>query len=324
MVRRALTIVATLCVLVAVWVPAGRARAGALYWIQENCGSCSPVTRAGVDSVAPIFPNPQIFTVTSPLGATSVESTDAGAETWKLGAIAGAGVIIPSAEAGSEAAGPVTIAAAQIVEVPLTPTALFPIGTPITLSLNYLVSGSLHTDAIPSVPCCGGLSSSQMIASVHSMLRPNVAPADFLGDLQRFGFAADFDTDGDVHAFGDGTESSSGAFAGLGANSTFIVRVTTAPVNAHVGDVLTVGLGMFVAASESISLPGSFETSADLSHTLTLPSDGQAVFNLPDGYTINTPDGLIVNDHFVPAPEPGVFALLGASLVSIALARLRK
>src|SRR5262249_35661604 len=122
----------------------------------------------------------------------------------------------------------------------------------------------------------------------------------------------------------DGTGSSSGAFAGLGANSSFTVRITTAPVNAHVGDVLAVGLGMFVAASESISLPGSFETSADLSHTLTLPTDGQAVFNLPDGYTINPPDGLIVDNHFVPAPEPGILGLLGASLVSIGLVRLRR
>jgi hypothetical protein len=323
MVLRTLTVAVALFVVIAVGGPAGGARAGSLYWIVEDCNNCSPVTRAGVDSVAPIAPIPHVFTVTAPLGATSIESTAAGAETWKLDAIAGAGVIIPSAEAGGAAAGPVTIAAAQILQVPLTPTALFPAGTPITLSLNYVVTGSLQTDAIPPTPS-GPLSSSQMIASAHSMLRLNTDPADFLSDLQRFGFAADFDTDGDVHAFGDGTTSSSGAFAGLGANSSFLVRITTAPVTAHVGDVLTVGLGVFVAASESVFFPGTYQTSADLSHTLTLPTDGQAAFNLPDGYTINTPDGRIVDNHFVPVPEPGIFGLLGASLVSLGLVRLRR
>lgn len=67
---------------------------------------------------------------------------------------------------------------------------------------------------------------------------------------------------------------------------------------------------------------------SNFASTLTFPTSGP-VFNLPDGATVNSASGLIVNNRFVggsPAgvPEPGSLALLAIALGAFAFSRRRK
>jgi hypothetical protein len=53
---------------------------------------------------------------------------------------------------------------------------------------------------------------------------------------------------------------------------------------------------------------------SDYSHTLTFPASGP-VFNLPAGYTANSPDAHIVNNMFVPEPGSLVLLVSAGSLI---------
>ena len=284
---------------------AGTAQAFPLFYIQEDCTGCSLVARDGVDSVASITPFTQIRG-----HSTAVETVVAGAATWLLEAGADAGILNQGG-----ASGPDQAVAAAIVEVPLAPTALFPMGAPVAVSLNYVVTGSVQTPVF-SPPLLTG--SSEVHLAAESFLVPNADPQSFLPDLRQFGFAADFNADGNFAAFGDGTASGEGAFTGLPGTGDVDVNVVSESVNAHVGDTLTVGLGIFSAASLSVTSPtnGVFEASAHV--TLTLPTD-RPVFNLPAGYTVSTADRRIVDNQFVPEPDSP--AMGGVGLSALALAR---
>lgn len=66
----------------------------------------------------------------------------------------------------------------------------------------------------------------------------------------------------------------------------------------------------------------SSSADGDFLDTFSLPTSGP-VFNLPDGYTVNSLSGLIVDNRWVGAPtgavpEPGSLALLGAGIAGLA------
>ena len=89
----------------------------------------------------------------------------------------------------------------------------------------------------------------------------------------------------------------------------------------------TVALDMSVVSTAFNSDGGSgFSTAfADFGHTLSFATD-RPVFNLPDGYTVNSVSAGIVNNHFsAPAgvPEPGSLAMVGLGLVGV-LSSLRR
>ncbi|HTR37308.1 MAG TPA: PEP-CTERM sorting domain-containing protein [Bryobacteraceae bacterium] len=68
---------------------------------------------------------------------------------------------------------------------------------------------------------------------------------------------------------------------------------------------------------------------ANFIDTVSFPFSG-VVFDLPDGYTVNSAEGMIVDNHFVGAentsavPEPGSLPILLAGFAAIALLHLRR
>jgi len=92
-------------------------------------------------------------------------------------------------------------------------------------------------------------------------------------------------------------------------------------------DLLTAaGAGGAAGSDQPENGIGTAAGSSDFSHTVTFPGSG-VVLNLPEGWTANSLDGCIVDNHFIcgSAPEPAA-ALVGAvSLGSLLLlARWRR
>jgi hypothetical protein len=118
-----------------------------------------------------------------------------------------------------------------------------------------------------------------------------------------------------------------GVFAGDSAPTGFTTAMTELPV----GTLFSVSLGLGTTAFASWGSGGGAEgelTTVDLtalsdfSNTFTFATTGP-VFNLPDGYTVNSVSGDIVNNRFVggPAatPEPPALIMLGSGLLSLAV-----
>jgi hypothetical protein len=289
------------------------AEATNLFYIQQNCGlGCSPITAEGVASPVPITPFSQNRTATDTLGNTRTELVDGDAGRGVAGASSNA---FASVSQGANAAGPVTSTAAFVLQLP-SPTGL-PIGTEYTVALHGAVSGTIQTPFFPPQPCCA-FSDANVVLAARSILTVNTNPQDFVPDLQRFGFAADWTDLGDFHSFGDGSAFGTGVFDSLGANDSFVLPFETPFITAHVGDTLTVGLGLFTAASVTASQVGFWGASASLMHTISFATDGP-LFVLPDGLTLNTPDGLIVDNRFVPdgATAPVPTAVLEPSTLAL-------
>jgi len=295
------------------------AEATNLFYIQQNCGlGCSPTTANGDGSPVPIVPFSQNRTKTDVFGNTITELVEGYSARGLVGASSAALLGIASPIQGGAAAGPSSSTAAFVLQLP-SPTGL-PIGTEYSVAFNGAISGDIHTPIFAPAPCCV-LSDANVALAARSILTVNTDPQDYLPDLLRFGFEADWTNLGDFHSFGDGSVFTSGVFDPLGANGSFVLPFTTPVIKAHVGDTLTVGLGLFTAASNMSFQEGGWDASASLMHTLSFALD-RALFVLPDGLTMNTPDGLIVNNRFIPdgAPipaavlEPGTLALVGLAL----------
>jgi len=104
--------------------------------------------------------------------------------------------------------------------------------------------------------------------------------------------------------------------------------LVTSPVWVQTYRPVTVQLGMDLHLSAGGDFGGG-EAQADYSETLSFNPYGPA-FNLPDGYTVNSDDGLIVDNHFVgwpagsSAPEPATGMLLLPALMALAAFRARR
>jgi hypothetical protein len=60
---------------------------------------------------------------------------------------------------------------------------------------------------------------------------------------------------------------------------------------------------------------------ADFGHSFDFPV-GSDLFNLPAGVTVNEPDRFIVDNRFVPVPEPG--GLLAVALAAVSFLTTRR
>lgn len=130
--------------------------------------------------------------------------------------------------------------------------------------------------------------------------------------------------------FGQGTVRSNlagtGLLAGIPSAGSILVAttITTPTVMFTVGPAHILEIGLTVAANANRI--GNAEI--DFAHTLSFPTNGP-VFNLPDGYTIDSPDLGIVDNRFgseggSSVPEPSTMALTASALAAAGLLRRKR
>jgi hypothetical protein len=106
--------------------------------------------------------------------------------------------------------------------------------------------------------------------------------------------------------------------SGLLQNFTGSDDLTSAPFSVTANQAFTVLIELGIDA-QSVLAPddtGSASAAAHFGNTLTFVTDGP-VFDLPAGYTANSISGNIVDNHFLPVPEPARIWLLGTGCVGL-------
>ena len=128
------------------------------------------------------------------------------------------------------------------------------------------------------------------------------------------GFGVDL---GGISVDGYGNRSATGIFSTFPANSVGTYVGTTPSILTFAGDSaiqfwlgLDTGAGVYVGHGAG---RGSAYGSSDFSHTFGFPTSGP-VANLPEGYSLNSTDGYIVDNRFIgptqPIPIPATYAML--------------
>jgi hypothetical protein len=185
-------------------------------------------------------------------------------------------------------------------------------GTFIPVTLNTVLTGSFGTNTTNG-PGVGGLVNGSATAGLIS--NSGQSGAFSLGQL---------------YVDSGGGFSESGVFGGPFVSPVFSERV---------GDPFTVTMGFQLGTLAFVTPgtyggggPGSADAFGDFSHALGFPTSG-FVFNLPDGFTVDSLDGAVVHNQFVPVgtivtPEPNALFLMGSGLFAlggrIALRRKRE
>lgn len=192
-------------------------------------------------------------------------------------------------------------------------------GTLVNTSLNLAISGNLLSSYTLSGP--GTIYVSSGVAIYGSIGPPLAGGLNFAGAMT------------DVGAGGPTSFAASGvlsAFNGVPFPGTAVVN--SGSVDLPVGRALNLVLMLSAQSTVSGGPVSQFadpitvvaESSADFFNTLGFPISGD-VFNLPEGYTVNSVDGGIVNNRFGAVPIPPTVLLLGSGLVGLAgLRRFRK
>ena len=178
-----------------------------------------------------------------------------------------------------------------------------PTGGTTTTSLNLTVSGNidLFGDA--------GGDFNQGVLSITTSLAGSLGTAGGEGY-----FISDF------CCGGGGAPTLTIASGGILSNLYRSGDFATPTLSVVSGETLSVSLSLQASARCRDSYGGPCETSVNYLNTLGLLTSGP-VFNLPAGWTANSPDGSIVNNLFVAVPEASASTLLALSVIGTLMGR---
>jgi hypothetical protein len=173
-----------------------------------------------------------------------------------------------------------------------------------TFATNVSGTGIMVADAYLSIN--GAVAYPTGAGLVTQMFDGNISQTNVSGDIQRFtdGILADHDITG---------------------------AVTTTRLTVPLNSPFTLSLGLDVGAvARSIigefDKPVQLDALSDFTHTLTFAISGP-VFDLPPGFTANSPDGFIFDNQFIPpalVPEPATIGLLGVGVVGLTTLRFSR
>ncbi len=164
---------------------------------------------------------------------------------------------------------------------------------PIRVSLNLLASGSVSTSG----------------------------PGSSYADAEFYGYVGNFSFDYRNCSFNGSSLACGSAMSLTGTTVTNSFWVTP---NTPIDIALRLHVGY-----QGMSIASSWASgNVDFSHTAGFATSGP-VFNLPEGYTVNSDDGAIVNNQSggapngVDTPEPSQFAALGLALALLPILKRR-
>jgi hypothetical protein len=182
----------------------------------------------------------------------------------------------------------------------------------ILVSFNFVISGSIGATIESTGPTAFYQSSARVKARVINL------QSSFGGS----GFEL-----GEMNVDAAGNVARTGIFGSFPVNSDGMALGTTPAITTFAGDTaIQFWLGLETSAAALVGFgaePGRANGYAAFNDTFGFPTSGP-VANLPEGYTLNSLDGHIVNNRFVGAaavPEPSSLVLV---LVAAGVLILRK
>jgi PEP-CTERM motif-containing protein len=205
-------------------------------------------------------------------------------------------------------------------------------GATVMTSINLVASGSVHTDAEG-----GGALYSRGDARAAASFNGGIHDASGDFGIGFSGTISGRQRRGNDPLFPDITEAvTTGVFGENVSNSSSGVSLSSYGFTTDISE-LPLNTPLIMEMFLSVSVTGEVNTFFAESHIASGRSTGAfldtikfaasgPVFNLPPGFTVNSVDGMIVNNQFVelPIPEPETYAMLMAGLALLGFVARRR
>ena len=171
--------------------------------------------------------------------------------------------------------------------------------TAVSTKINFLVDGSVQAGSAPSGGSNGVSSQATFAANVFA-------------NNTEIGTGLYGITSGGGNII---NQQASGWLANFTGNNVITTAAITLPVNTPI--TLRIDVSLLANAAMNSDNNGLAQSVANFGNTFSFATD-RPVFNLPLGYTVNSPSGGIIANTFTPVPEPASFILAAFGFIALA------